>query len=217
MVSAKRFLWLLMFLAAWPAARSHAQAPKKDNRKPGLYWVMETDLGTITCKLNETETPVTVRTMVGLAIGKLSYIDPTTNKTVTKKRFFDGLEFHRIVPNVMIQGGDPTGSGSGGVSGPGFPFKNETAPTLNFKEPGRLAMANIGKDTNSTQFFITLAPLTLSATDFTVWGQCDNLDVVKAISKLPTIGDAPKTPPHMKLVLVERVGPASANAPEALH
>ena len=92
--------------------------------------------------------------MVGLAIGKISYQDPTTGATM-KKKFFDGLVFHRVIPNFMIQGGDPTGTGSGGPGGPGFPYKNENVPQLNFDVAGRLAMANRGKDTNSSQFFIT--------------------------------------------------------------
>jgi cyclophilin family peptidyl-prolyl cis-trans isomerase len=79
---------------------------------------------------------------------------------------------------------------------------------------GRMATANHGKDTNQSQFFITAGPLNLPA-NFTIWGQCDNLNVVKAISNLPTTGDEPNSPPHIKQVLIERVGPAPANAPEA--
>jgi peptidyl-prolyl cis-trans isomerase A (cyclophilin A) len=207
---------MLMLLAAWPAAGAHAQAPAtKDNRKPGLYWTLETDLGNISCKLFEAEAPNTVRTMVGLAIGKISYQDPTTGATM-KKKFFDGLVFHRVIPNFMIQGGDPTGTGSGGPGGPGFPYKNENVATLNFDVAGRLAMANRGKDTNSSQFFITEGPVNLPANTYTIWGQCENLNVVKAIARVPTTGDHPNNPPHIKRVVIERVGPAPANAPEAM-
>src|SRR6185436_19403293 len=107
--------------------------------------------GNIACSLYEKEAPITVRTMVGLAIGKMSYIDPATHKTVRKK-FFDGLTFHRVIPNFMIQGGDPLGTGAGSPEGPGFPFKNEVTPALKFDVPGRLAMANSGPDTNASQF-----------------------------------------------------------------
>jgi peptidyl-prolyl cis-trans isomerase A (cyclophilin A) len=211
-----RMLWIVMLLAAWPAAKANAQAPAaKDNRKPGLYWTLETDLGNISCKLFEAEAPNTVRTMVGLAIGKISYKDPATGAT-TKKKFFDGLVFHRVIPNFMIQGGDPTGTGSGGPEGPGFPYKNENVPSLNFDAAGRLAMANRGKDTNSSQFFITEGPVNLPPNTYTIWGQCENLNVVKAIARVPVTGDHPNNPPHMKRVIVERVGPAPANAPESM-
>src|SRR5579872_7220381 len=110
-------------------------------RKPGLYWTLDTDNGKIACKLFEAEAPVTVRTMVGLAIGKLSYVNPET-KQAERKNFFDGLTFHRVIPPVMIQGGDLTGTGTTALEGPGFPYKSEIAPSLKFDAPGRLAMAN---------------------------------------------------------------------------
>src|ERR1700758_3514607 len=97
-----------------------APAPSSNERAPGLYWTVQTDMGNISCKLYEKEAPVTVRTMVGLAIGKTPYIDPATKKQMRKK-FFDGLTFHRVIPEFMIQGGDPLGTGMGGPMGPGFP------------------------------------------------------------------------------------------------
>ena len=212
MAIAIRALWVAAMLAAWPAA---AQA-QNTNRQAGLYWTLETDLGNITCKLYEKETPNTVRTMVGLAIGKISYQDPTTGATM-KKRFFDGLTFHRVIPEFMIQGGDPTGTGSGRPGGPGFPFKNEHAAPLTFRTGGRLAMANAGRDTNSSQFFITEAPYPLPDNTYTIWGQCENLNVVRAIARVPRgAGDRPNTPMRIKRVVVERVGPAPENAPEAM-
>jgi peptidyl-prolyl cis-trans isomerase A (cyclophilin A) len=219
MARARRGLWLLIVLVAWPAAaRSQAQpaAPAQNpKRDPGLYWTLETDMGNITCKLFEKEAPNTVRTMVGLALGKVSYRDGATGATM-KKRFFDGLVFHRVIPNFMIQGGDPTGTGTGGPEGPGFPYKNENVPQLNFDVPGRLAMANRGKDTNGSQFFITEQAVGLPPNTYTIWGQCDNLNVVRAIARVTTTGDHPNNPPHIKKVDIERVGPAPANAPEAM-
>src|SRR4051794_18259735 len=98
------------------ALNAHAQASPAPSasgeRAPGLYWTVQTDLGNIVCKLYEKEAPLTVRTMVGLAIGKMSYRDPKTSQT-TKKKFFDGLTFHRVIPMFMIQGGDPLGTGTG--------------------------------------------------------------------------------------------------------
>ena len=162
---------------AWPERRS--SRPRTTSGSPGCIGRFETDLGNIACKLYEKEAPNTVRTMVGLAIGKISYQDPATGATM-KKRYFDGLTFHRVIPNFMIQGGDPTGTGAGSPGGPGFPYKNENVPSLKFDVAGRLAMANRGKDTNGSQFFITEQPVGLPDNTYTIWGQCENLNVVRA-------------------------------------
>jgi len=193
-----------------------AQAAAADKRKPGLYWTIDTDNGKIACKLYETEAPVTVRTMVGLAIGKMSYTHPET-KQVIHNKFFDGLIFHRVIPPVMIQGGDLLGNGTGHPEGPGFPYKSEIAPSLKFDVPGRLAMANTGPDKNDTQFFITGVAYPAFNGKYTIWGQCDNVDVVKAIAQVPRgAGDRPNSPVHIQHVIVERVGPAPADAPETM-
>ena len=120
-------------LCLFPATR--AGAAPADKRKPGLYWTFETDKGKISCKLFEAEAPVTVRTMVGLAIGKISYVHPET-KQVERKKFFDGLTFHRVIPGVMIQGGDLLGTGVGHPEGPGFPYKNEIASVTQVRHAG---------------------------------------------------------------------------------
>ncbi len=191
------------------------QAAPADKRKPGLYWTIDTNKGTISCKLYEAEAPVTVHTMVGLALGKISFTHPETMQ-VARKKFFDGLVFDRVIPNVLIQGGDVLGTGVGHPQGPAFPYKNEIAPSLKFDAPGRLGMANSGPDTNDTHFFITLAPAPSMSGKYTIWGQCENLDVVKAIASVPRDpGDTPLTPVHIRSVIVERVGPAPADAPEA--
>jgi peptidyl-prolyl cis-trans isomerase A (cyclophilin A) len=209
----KRAVALAALLVALTAASPAAPA---DKRKPGLYWTFETDKGNIACKLYETEAPVTVRTMVGLAIGKVSYVHPET-KQVVRKKFFDGLTFDRVVPGVLIQGGDLLGTGVGHPEGPGFPYKNEIVASLKFGAPGRLAMANSGPDTNDTHFFITEAAYPSFDGRFTIWGQCENLDVVKAIARVPRdAGEMPVTPVHIQRAIVERVGPAPADAPEAM-
>ncbi len=193
-----------------------AQAKPAETRAPGLYMTFETDKGNIGCKLFENEAPVTVRKIVGLALGKISYVDPRTHQTV-KKRFYDGLIFHRVIPGFMIQGGDPLGTGAGGPGGPGFPFKDEFAPTLKFDVPGRLAMANSGPNTNGSQFFITDVPTPHLNNHHTILGQCGNADVVRAIARVPrNQEDRPVTPVHIKHVAVERVGPALPDAPEAM-
>jgi peptidyl-prolyl cis-trans isomerase A (cyclophilin A) len=195
------------------AASGAAQAEK---RAPGLYMTFQTDKGNIACKLYEEEAPVTVHTMVGLAIGKLSYGDPET-KQVTRKKFFDGLTFHRVIPDFMIQGGDPLGTGTGRPVGPGFPYKSEVVKSLKFDVPGRLAMANAGPDTNGSQFFITEAAQSSLNGGYTIWGLCGNVDVVKAIARVKRDArDKPLTPVLIQHVIVERVGPAPADAPEAM-
>ncbi len=200
---------LLLLLVAGDGA-----APA-DKRKSGLYWTFETDRGKIACKLFETEAPVTVHTMVGLAIGKISYVHPETKQT-ERKKFFDGLIFDRVIPGAMIQGGDLLGTGVGHPEGPGFPYKSEIVPSLKFDAPGRLAMANGGPDTNDTHFFITEAAYPSFDGKYTIWGQCENVDVVKMIARVPRdAGDAPVMPVHIQRVGIERVGPAPADAPEA--
>lgn len=200
----------------FPLLPARAASPAADKRKPGLYWTMQTDKGNISCKLYEAEAPVTVRTMVGLALGKVSYVHPETKQTMRTK-FFDGLVFTRIIPGILIQGGDVLGTGVGHPEGPGFPYKTETTPALKFDGPGRLAMANSGPDTNDTQFFITLAPYSGFNGRYTIWGQCENPDVIKAIAGVPRDpGEMPITPMHIQHVVIERVGPAPADAPEAL-
>jgi peptidyl-prolyl cis-trans isomerase A (cyclophilin A) len=192
-----------------------AGAPPADKRKPGLYWTLETDKGKIACKLFEAEAPVTVRTMVGLAIGKISYVNPETKQT-ERKNFFDGLTFHRVIPPVMIQGGDLMGTGTTALEGPGFPYKSEIAPSLKFDTPGRLAMANRGPDTNDSQFFITESAYPSFNGKYTIWGQCENLDAVKAIAEVKRdAGNKPETPIRIQRVVIERVGPAPADPPEA--
>ena len=203
---------LIVSSVLFPATR--AGASPADKRKPGLYWTFETDKGKISCKLFEAEAPVTVRTMVGLAIGKISYVHPET-KQVERRKFFDGLTFHRVIQGVMIQGGDLLGTGVGHPEGPGFPYKSEIAPSLKFDAPGRLAMANSGPDTNDAQFFITEAAYPSFNGKYTIWGQCENVDVVKAIAQVPRDpGDMPVTPVHIQRVVIERVGPTPADAPE---
>ena len=221
-----RCTFLSLILIALPGGSSliaqTGTAPKQKpaapaaspQREPGLYMRFETTMGSINCKLFEKEAPVTVRTMVGLAVGTKSYVDPRTKQTVKGKRFFDGLTFHRVIKKFMIQGGDPLGNGTGGPEGPGFPFQDEFVPTLKFDVPGRLAMANKGPLSNGSQFFITEFPYPSLNMRHTIFGQCENLDVVSAITKVPTKSDRPVTPVVIKRVVVQRVGPAPANPPE---
>ena len=154
---------------------------ESSDAEPGLYAVMETSMGTIAIKFYEKEAPKTVDNFVGLATGTKPYIDPKTGKE-TKSNFYDGLIFHRVMPNFMIQGGDPLGTGTGG---PGYKFEDEFSENLKFDGPGYLAMANSGPNTNGSQFFITVAATQHLTGKHTIFGKViDGQDVVDAISKV---------------------------------
>jgi peptidyl-prolyl cis-trans isomerase A (cyclophilin A) len=133
---------------------SMAQEKADWQQIPGVYAVFDTTIGKFVCRLFPDEAPKTVANFTGLAEGNKETTDPGTGKNV-KKPFYDGLIFHRVIPNFMIQGGDPTGTGRGG---PGYRFEDEFHHMLHFDKPGRLAMANSGPNTNGSQFFITTVP-----------------------------------------------------------
>src|SRR5690348_13543978 len=123
-------------------------------RQPGTYAIFNTTEGTIVCRLFEKEAPKTVQNFTDLAEGKREWRHPSTGKK-SNDRLYDGTIFHRVIPDFMIQGGDPQGTGMGG---PGYQFEDELLPDLLFDKPGRLAMANSGQNTNGSQFFITEVP-----------------------------------------------------------
>jgi peptidyl-prolyl cis-trans isomerase A (cyclophilin A) len=201
-------------MAQPPAAPVMQTADRQPGRAPGVYMTFETSMGDIHCKLFEKEAPLTVKTIVGLATGKLSYIDPRTKQRVSGKPLYDGLTFHRVIPRFMIQGGDPLGTGEGEPGGPEFPFKDEFSPSLRFNIPGRLAMANAGPNTNGSQFFITEVAVPGLNDLHTIFGQCEELSVIKAIARTPTEEERPITPVIIKRVSVERVSPKPAAAPK---
>ncbi|HWP86086.1 MAG TPA: peptidylprolyl isomerase [Terriglobia bacterium] len=190
-----------VFLAAAGAFSTPAMAQKK--RDPGLYVTFQTTQGTIVCQLFEKEAPITVKNFVDLAEGNKEWKDPKTG-AMKKSRYYDGLIFHRVIPDFMIQGGDPTGTGTGG---PGYEFKNEYTPSIKFDKAGRLAMANRGRNTNGSQFFITEAAVALDAQDYTIFGQViEGLDVVKKIARVQrNPNDKPLQPVVMEKVIIERV------------
>ena len=117
--------------------------------------VIHTDAGDMHCTLFEKETPVTVENFIGLASGTKEWKNPVSHASKKGVPLYDGTIFHRVIPQFMIQGGDPAGNGSGD---PGYSFKDEFVSTLRFDRPGRLAMANSGPNTNGSQFFITEVP-----------------------------------------------------------
>ena len=164
--------------------------------------VMDTTMGRITCQFFQKQAPVAVANFIGLATGTKEWTNPTTHQVERHKRFYDGTTFHRVIPEFMIQGGDPTGTGMGG---PGYSFDDEFDPNLNFDVPGRLAMANSGPNTNGSQFFITEVPYPSLDQHYTIFGQCDDasVDVVKAIARVPRDdNDKPFTPVVLRKVTI---------------
>ena len=166
----------------------------------GPYVVMDTSMGRITCQFYQKQAPNAVANFIALAQGTKDWTDPTTNKVQHHKHYYDGTTFHRVIPQFMIQGGDPTGTGMGG---PGYAFDDEFDPGLNFDRPGRLALANSGPNTNGSQFFITELPFESGNGHYVIFGQCDDssVDVVKAIARVQRdANDKPLSP-----VMLERV------------
>lgn len=158
-----------------------------------------TSEGTFKAKLLDENAPTTVANFVDLASGKREWRDPRDNERKTDK-LYDGTIFHRVIPDFMIQGGDPLGSGTGG---PGYKFEDEFPPNgPKFDKPGLLAMANAGPNTNGSQFFVTVIPTPWLNNKHTIFGEVsEGMDVVTKISNLPTgAQDRPQTD-----VLLERV------------
>ena len=164
--------------------------------------IFETNKGTIKIKLFDDKTPETVANFVGLAEGSKEFTDPKTGKK-TKRPFYDGLGFHRIIPDFMIQGGCPLGTGTGG---PGYKFGDEISPKLKHDKPGILSMANAGPNTNGSQFFITTVATPWLDGRHTVFGEVEEgMDVVKAIEKVKRgAQDRPLEPVVIKKVTIQR-------------
>lgn len=152
------------------------------------YATFVTAMGDIRVQLLPESAPKTVENFLGLATGAKEWTDPGTREKRTDP-LFPGTVFHRVIPNFMIQGGDPLGNGTGG---PGYRFEDEIDPSLSFDKPGYLAMANSGPNTNGSQFFITVAPATWLDGKHTIFGVVvEGQKIADAISKVPTRGDRP--------------------------
>ena len=170
----------------------------------GTYAHLNTTEGKITVRLYETDAPITVKNFIDLAEGAKEWVHPSTRAKSTDK-LFDGTIFHRVIPNFMIQGGDPTGTGMGG---PGYRFADETKGSPHrFTKPGLLAMANSGPNTNGCQFFITVAPTEWLTGNHTIFGEVvEGQDNVVKISKVARNSqDKPQTPVVLESVVIERV------------
>jgi len=175
--------------------------------------VIQTSAGKLTCTLFEKQTPKTVANFIGLAEGTKQWTHPFTHARKKGVPLYNGTIFHRVIPNFMIQGGDPAGNGSGD---PGYTFEDEIRPELKFDRPGRLAMANSGPNTNGSQFFITEAPTPHLNGHHTIFGQCDpaSVELVKKIARMARDprNDKPFSPVKIEKVTIVRGGAASAPA-----
>lgn len=168
----------------------------------GLYAEFVTSKGDFTCELFEKQAPKTVKNFVGLARGEKEFIDVRTGRPA-RRRFYNGLTFHRVIKKFMIQGGCPLGTGTGG---PGYTFEDEIDPGLKHNRPGRLSMANSGPNTNGSQFFVTTAPTPWLDGKHTIFGQVvKGMATVRRIEGVPTgDNDKPLTPVVIRQVRIFR-------------
>lgn len=206
------FALLAGLLAQAPVAPVKTTAPAKPavvaapERAPGLYVTFDVvqgaePLGKIVCKFYEQESPITVKNFSDLARGLKTFTDPKTGRPV-KRPFYNGLIFHRVIPGFMIQGGDPMGTGMGGTE----TIKDEYDLDLRFDRPGRLAMANAGPNTGSSQFFITEGTPSHLNGRHTIFGQVvEGQEIVDLIARVPrNEDDRPRTPVVMRRVTIEQ-------------
>jgi peptidyl-prolyl cis-trans isomerase A (cyclophilin A) len=194
----KRFIELIAFAAA-----VGAQNPAL---KPGLYATFQTSDGAIIARLYEKETPIAVRNFVALTQGTKPWKDPKTGAMV-KRPLYDNLTFHRVLPGVMIQSGDPTATGSHDC---GITIPDEFLLGLRFDRAGRLAVANTGApDSGGCQFFITTDIMPQWSGKYTIFGEVvSGLEVANKISRARVRGDRPVDPAKLIGVTIERIGPA---------
>src|SRR5438874_2101676 len=173
-------------------------------RQSGTYATFDTSEGKIVCRLFDKDAPKTVQNFTDLAEGKREWKHPSTGKK-SSDRLYDGTIFHRVIPDFMIQGGDPQGTGMGGL---GYQFEDETrGSSHSFDKPGKLAMANAGPNTNGSQFFITVAATQWLTGKHTIFGEViEGQDIVLKISKLPRgRNDRPNKDVKVESVVIERV------------
>ena len=196
---------MAQFASAAPLGDNAENLERRNSltRASGTYATLETNQGNIICRLFDAEAPKTVANFIGLAEGTKEFTDPRTGNK-TKRAFYDGLIFHRVIPDFMIQGGCPVGNGTGD---PGYRFADEFHPSLKHDRAGRLSMANAGPNTNGSQFFITVAATPWLDNKHTIFGEVvEGQDVALKISLLPRdSSDHPREPVVLQRVRIERV------------
>lgn len=194
--------------AAKPATSASASQPTA---------VIDTTAGKMNCTLFPDKAPIGVANFIGLATGSKDWKNPVSGAAKHGVPLYDGTIFHRVIPGFMIQGGDPAGTGSG--ADPIKPFQNEVSPDLTFSKAGRLAYANAGPNTNTSQFFVTEVPFTgeqakMLNGHYTIFGQCDDASVslVKQIAGMSRdSNDRPYRPIRINHITIAKSG-SSASA-----
>jgi peptidyl-prolyl cis-trans isomerase A (cyclophilin A) len=220
---------LLIFLIAFSSLQLVSQTTAPAAKKPAAKKssaaatalpptaIIDTTAGKLTCVLFPDKAPIGVANFIGLARGTKDWTNPATGRKMHGVPLYNGTIFHRVIPNFMIQGGDPIGTGEGD---PGYKFKNETSPDLQFDRPGRLAYANAGPDTNGSQFFVTEVPYPSLNGGYTIFGQCDDpsVELVKKIARMPRNGnDRPNDPPKIVKITILHAGGAHAPVHKPVH
>jgi peptidyl-prolyl cis-trans isomerase A (cyclophilin A) len=210
----------LMFASLLLQAQTAAKKPAAKATGPvptGPTAIIDTTAGQLSCKLFDKQAPIGVANFIGLTEGTKEWKSPTSGKSMKGTPLYNGTIFHRVIPNFMIQGGDPAGTGSGQT---GVAFGLEIAPGLNFDRPGRLAYANTGlPNSNGSQFFITEQATPDLDGGYTIFGQCSPATValVKKIARMPRdqrpgAGDRPFNPVKINKITIVR-GKAAAKPP----
>jgi len=166
--------------------------------KGDLFAIFQTSQGNIAVRLFEKDAPETVANFVGLATGAKEWTDPRSGSK-SHAKLYDGTKFHRVIPNFMIQGGDPLGTGTGD---PGYRFKDEFQGDRKFDKPGLLAMANAGPNTNGSQFFITEVPTPHLNNKHTIFGEC--IQGFELVPKIARGGNGKTTLQHVEIVRSEK-------------
>jgi peptidyl-prolyl cis-trans isomerase A (cyclophilin A) len=207
-------LILLASVSFFSAAQAASAAKPAASTDPVA--IIHTTVGDMHCTLFPKQAPIGVANFIGLAEGTKDWKSPVSGAKKHGVPLYDGTIFHRVIPEFMIQGGDPKGTGDGD---PGYQFKNEVTPDLLFDRPGRLAYANSGPDTNGSQFFIMEVALTGRHADilnghYTIFGQCDDatVELVKKIARMDKDpkDDRPFKPVKITHIEIKHAGAAVA-------
>ena len=173
------------FPQSTPAAKPPVRTPAAGAATSAPTAIIHTSVGDMHCTLFEKQAPIGVANFIGLAEGTKDWTNPVSHTKKHGVPLYDGTIFHRVIPEFMIQGGDPAGNGGGD---PGYKFQNEVSADEKFDRPGRLAYANSGPDTNGSQFFITedVAHSAHLSGHYTIFGQCDpaSVELVKKIARM---------------------------------
>jgi len=184
------------------AANVFAQSAQPGTKEQPVA-IIQTSMGDLHCPLFPKAAPLGTANFIGLATGTKDWHNPKTGKTMHGVPLYDNTIFHRVIPEFMIQGGDPAGTGSGDI---GYKFKNETVAGLTFDRPGRLAYANAGPDTNGSQFYVTEVATPFLNGKYTIFGQCDDasVELVKKIARQPrNASDKPNTDIVIKHIKID--------------